>query len=107
MAKYTIALITYLDILGFRSLVGGRSASHIKAVLESLRRESKPDNELAQLYSMKYFNFSDHVVRVTDLLARSNVEAPTGLLFHEVLGIVHMQAHLAIDGVLIRGSITV
>ena len=107
MAKYTIALITYLDILGFRSLVTGRSASHIKAVLESLRQESMPDDDLAQLYSMKYFNFSDNVVRVTNLLARGNVTNPTGLLFHEVLGIVHMQARLATEGVLIRGSVTV
>jgi len=107
MAKYTVALITYFDILGFQALIAERSPSHIKTVLESLHQESRPDDELARLYAMKYFNFSDHVVRVTDLLARGNITTPTGLLFHEVLSIVHMQAHLAAEGVFIRGSLTV
>lgn len=107
MAEYTVALITYFDILGFQSLIARRSPSHIKSVLDSLHQESKPDDELARLYAMKYFNFSDHIVRVTNLLARGNISTPTGLLFHEVLSIVHMQAHLAAEGVFIRGSLTV
>jgi hypothetical protein len=107
MAEYTIALITYFDILGFQTLIARRSASHIKSVLESLHQESKPDDELARLYSMKYFNFSDHIVRVTNLLARGNITAPTGLLFREVLSIVQMQANLVAEGVFIRGSLTV
>lgn len=107
MARYTVALITYLDILGFEAIVQTRSASHIKAILDELHQESKPDDETARLYSMRYFNFSDHVVRVTNLLARSNVKQPTGLLFHEILGIVHMQSQLLIKDVFISGSITV
>ena len=107
MARYTVALITYFDILGFEALVEGRSASHIRSILDGLHRESKPDDELARLSSMRYFNFSDHVVRVTNLLAKGNVKSPTGLLFHEVLGIVHMQSQLLTEGVFIRGSLTV
>lgn len=107
MAKYTYALISYFDVLGFADLVRTRSAGHIKGVLDTLRQTSAPDPELAKMYSTTYFNFSDHVVRVTNLLAAANVKEPSGLLFHELFSIVHMQANLIASGVLVRGSLTV
>lgn len=76
--RYSSSLITYLDVLGFRNLIEHKTAGEISRVLRILKETTKPDEEVAKAYEMKFFNFSDTTVRITPLDTPSNVKYRSG-----------------------------
>ena len=108
MNEYKIAIITFFDILGFGQLVEkNNNPENIFDVLSLVKKSSEPDGELASLYDMSFVNFSDTVVRTKNILSETNLQDPPGILFHEILDMVHIQVELAARGIFIRGSITI
>jgi len=105
--KYERALVTYLDILGFRDLIESRSAGEISRILGLVKREIKPDSEIARLYKLKYQSFSDLTVISTPIDTVLNRRAHNGPLFSEVFGLIHAQVILVDEGILLRGAITI
>jgi hypothetical protein len=106
--KYDISIITYIDILGFRNIVNQRNKpKDIYSILKSFRYFSKPDTELARDYEQSFYNFSDCAVRVTKILSEVNKARPVGLLFYELIDVLHLQFELVNQGIFLRGGITI
>jgi hypothetical protein len=107
---YRPAVVTFLDVLGFRERVASsRDATDIQRILSRLRSFSNNDAEEESLGGDGEFEvtrsiaFSDSVVRIRFI----DTPYPSGALFHEILGLVHMQAEMMASEVLLRGGVTV
>jgi len=104
---YRPAVVTFLDILGFSSLVKNGTAEEVANVLKTLRRFADNDksNDPDDTEALS-FSFSDCIVRVR-FLDGVNQQHPIGHLFHEILDIVHIQGELVPHHILVRGGMTV
>lgn len=93
--EYDIAIITYFDILGFKNNVEqNHDPQKILEIMEKFRCSSTPDKEIAEMYEQKFINFSDCAVRITNILSEVNKTASAGLLFYELLDVLHLQFEL-------------
>lgn len=117
-SKYRRALITYIDILGFRELIEASktNASEVENILELVRgvkqefsaggrATTTPDNRPKSIFYST--NFSDLTVRTTlidETPSNSNISE---YLNWEFLYIGGRQLQLALKGVLLRGGICV
>lgn len=104
---YTVALVTYLDVLGFKEILENRTAYEIRKLLDLFRTETDPGGSDDENAGVSFFNFSDLIVRVTNVLSPNNRKFPYGVVFHEVLDLAHVQARLAYHGVLVRGGVAI
>lgn len=109
---YRWAVITFLDILGFREWVSTGDPADIRRVLSRLRTfAAGPDNldgSLPPGGSMTFemtrsIAFSDSIVRVRFF----DTDYSSGAIFHEILNLLHAQGELIVDNVLLRGGVTV
>lgn len=99
--RYERAIISYLDILGFRELIDTRSAGEISKILRILAQSVKPD-PLFKPEKIKFTKFSDTVIRsIPDLPHR-----PQNFLF-ELRSILHAQIALIPRGITVRGAVTI
>lgn len=107
-AAYRLAIVTFIDILGFGEIIGSRSASEVDDILSALRDWSDVDSysngESWAVGEARSIAFSDNVVRACPI---DSDEGGHGALFHELLSLVHVQATLADRGIFLRGGITV
>ncbi len=120
--KYKKGIVTFLDLLGWRNLLATKAPGELARILELFRSEGDPkpkflkkeggkvvesdDDESAWASMYEYAALSDCVFRCTDTEHEINKKRPDGQLFHELLGLVFVQARLAHEGYLIRGAIT-
>ena len=104
---YRPSILTFVDILGFREIARKGKPEDIKELLESLKREATPDDNLAKDLEMSFLTFSDCTVRVVPVDSRSNKKFPSGILWHELLSLVYLQARLVRKKCFIRGGLTV
>lgn len=103
---YSNAIVTFLDVLGFRSLIKNEGADEINSILEKMSECAAPENEDdGDSYQPIITTFSDCVVRTNFLCSEANIAYPIGLLFFELLGLVHAQSELVHNGVIIRGAV--
>jgi hypothetical protein len=105
---YEKAIVTYLDILGFRDIVEGSSPAKVGKILDSLERRAVPEPENDEEragYQPEVITFSDSIVRVRKIKKEPNLTHPFGILWNEVLDLVHAQGMLIDEGVLVRGGI--
>ena len=103
---YREAVVTFLDILGFSDLVQNRSAQEISDSVEQVRSfaGARTDgDEDFEIGRPRAVNFSDSVIRIRHF----DDDYGIGVLFHEILAMVHAQADLANRGIFVRGGITV
>jgi len=106
--QYDAYLVAFFDVLGFRKMV--EESVDPRAILGNLRfmtELSTPDPDYAAEYDKRTLNFSDTVVRLTRVGSESNVQFPIGIVFHELIDLVHMQMNLVGNGILIRGSVVI
>ncbi len=112
--RYKIALVAYLDILGFKDLIARRTAKEISQIIRAVKQAVEPSKHKMQLkattYNVpedQYMNFSDLSLIVTPVEG-VGYPPPGSQLFYLLLHIVHAQARLVIDeGILIRGAVTI
>jgi hypothetical protein len=104
---YRYSIVTFLDVLGFRSLVANESADHISSILKKMRTYAGRDNveEDDDPYLPTISTFSDCVVRTNFSDSEANVEYQIGLLFFELLALLHAQCQLIDSGVVVRGGV--
>jgi hypothetical protein len=111
---YRPAVITFLDVLGFRDLVGRTDdPAEVRRVLRLLRGFASQPDPLApedgdadgpvDFEMTRSIAFSDSIVRIRFF----DTDYPTGALFHEVIDLLHAQGELAGHDVLVRGGVTV
>jgi hypothetical protein len=106
--KYNISIISFFDILGFKNIIKeAKSPLEVLNIQKIFRSNSKPDKELASLYDQKYVFFSDTIVRTTNILSKNNKRSQVGILFYELLDLIHIQLALFEKGILIRGSVVI
>lgn len=108
---YEPAIVSFIDVLGFRSLLDTRHAHDIRDVLLQLREFTAPIEERptrrvkdARLLSRAFADsVSDAVVRVRVFDTQYN----DGAFFHEVLDLLHAQVECIRHGVVIRGGLAI
>lgn len=113
--RYRKAIVTFIDILGFKEIVKTRSATDIHEILSELADWSGGDTDyIAEEDEASIpvgltgaIAFSDNVVRVCPIDTDEDDEGGHGALFHELLSLVHVQAKLAERGIFLRGGMTV
>jgi hypothetical protein len=105
---YQPALVTFLDVLGFRELVLQNDPSVVHAKLKAVERFTRPSalpyGDDDGLIDPMVLQFSDAIVRTTPITPPSNTNMPSGVLFYELLDLVRAQGELILQGVLIRGE---
>lgn len=101
--QYDISIISFFDILGFGKCVQTASHKEIYDLLEIFKYNAK----LAQMYDQRYINFSDTFVRTTNILSETNKRHQVGILFHELLDLLHIQISLIAKKIVVRGSVTI
>lgn len=110
---YERGIVTFIDILGFKSLLATRSPEQIKEILGKLRHFTKGfANEEApptrsdemRLYSQAFSeSVSDAVVRVRTV----DTQIQDGGFGHELIDLMHAQVECVNAGILIRGGMTI
>ena len=105
VTNYRLALITFIDILGFSNLVAtSNDPGRIRDILNRLASfaANKTDAKY-EIDETAAVVFSDSIVRVRFL------DGPyrSGALFQEVLKLLHIQGEMLADDVLLRGGLTV
>lgn len=108
--KYRKAIVTFLDILGFKELVKSYSADVVTRKLLALEKYTKPlfeggDDDIQDLLP-KVFQFSDTVIRVQFTDSANNRKIPSGMFFSEILQMVFAQSDLIRNGVFLRGGMS-
>ena len=108
---YEECIVTFIDILGFRNLIGQSSAADIRKILHIFREHAKPydDGEFAgprerrTMSEVKMELVSDAVVRARTI----HTNYRDGALFHELLDLVFIQSFCLSEGILLRGALTI
>jgi hypothetical protein len=106
-AVYRTAIVTFVDILGFRELVRSRDALQLFDLIQEIRStagqgDEPPGGDSSEINWTRVHAFSDSVVRVRTY----DSDFREGALFYELLDLVHAQTELAGKGILIRGAMT-
>jgi hypothetical protein len=109
--EYEPCIVTFIDVLGFRSLLASRAAAEVHAVMHVLRDGTRPDDEPAprsmdevRLRSRAFAEaVSDAVVRVRVY----DTQQRDGALFWELLDLLHAQLDCIARGVVVRGGVTI
>jgi hypothetical protein len=104
---YAPHLVTYIDIMGFRDMVADKSPNDISKVIRLVKEAFEPDKDLKKTYEESYVNFSDLIVHTIPLKSKANIQHRDGLVFGRILDIVHGQAKLIDDGIVLRGALTI
>jgi len=108
MKKYSPYLVTFFDILGFKNLLRFKSSKEVLEILKSIKKNIDPGSEYRKMFEMKSIAFSDSAIRAINIRSRSNLNHPSGLLYHEISDVALIQALLIHDhSVFIRGGMSV
>jgi hypothetical protein len=107
---YQKAIVTFIDILGFGDLVKKSDYGSVKKVLDAVEKTTSPitfaeqngKEDLPEVVS-----FSDAIVRVRKFESDTNKRNPFGVLFYELVSLVHAQSELMDIDIIIRGSVTI
>lgn len=110
---YERAIVTFIDILGFRSLLATRDAGEILEILRLLRDYTRGDgheeprprsSDEIRLYSQSFSeSVSDAVVRVRT----TETQSRDGPFLYELINLMHAQIECLNRGILIRGGLTI
>lgn len=107
--RYAVALVTYLDVLGFKKLVAARSAGDVSRIIRLVKEAVQPvrfKTRLREIPDDQYVNFSDLSVIATPL--EKTRSRPAVQLFSQLLHLVHAQSMLLFgEGIVIRGAVTI
>lgn len=101
------AIVTFVDIIGFREIARSKSLETIKTALDLFKYFAAPQEvEVDNAFSPIVYGFSDTIVRVFDINSKFNASFPTGMLFHELLDLVRIQGNLINNGLIVRGGVS-
>ena len=104
--QYRRAIITFIDILGFKNVIRSHSCAEVRHLLDRFRKELAPDEFDSEHLSLRFVRFSDCLVRAI-FVPPDEPNGPDGLVFWELYGLLLAQMNLIWRGVVVRGAITV
>lgn len=112
--RYKRALVTFVDILGFRNLISTATVEDILGILrgkDTLSLQSWPlgraiadEERYVPGTGTMTFSFSDLIVNVTPL---EEVANPLHFIFEQIRTVGFRQFLLAVRGIFVRGGITI
>ena len=106
--QYSEHVVTFIDILGFKELVKRESAESIGNMLGRLEKVTDSGEYERLVMGRRTIAFSDAIVRASALQTPSGDAARYGILFHELLNLVHAQVDLIVyHGVFLRGAVSI
>jgi hypothetical protein len=86
---YREAIITFVDILGFKRIIQKSSAEEVQNILRKMGYFSGVDYlEDGEGSLPKVIQFSDSIIRIRPLDSKTNLEFRYGALFHELNDLV-------------------
>ena len=103
---YEKAIVSFIDILGFKELIETSTSESVKSALDLLDRFASPkaaDNDYS--FMAESISFSDCIVRVRRTEKEPNLTTPIGLVFYEINDLLQAQGELLNQSILIRGGI--
>jgi len=112
MHQYEDCLVSFIDVLGFRSLVEERTAEEIYVIIKTLEKYTQPDEhgqksrsmDEVRLYSRAFAHaISDAIVRVRPFWTQQR----DGALVYELLDLLYAQIELVNSGILIRAGMSI
>ena len=105
---YRQSVITFVDILGFKNLIEKSTYEQVAAKLKTVRQRSgQKETEDGEGFEPKIIQFSDSIIRIRPLDSNLNNMSRYGLMFYEMLDLVHMQGELIMRGVCVRGGVSI
>jgi hypothetical protein len=106
--SYENAIISFLDILGFGSIVLNSAYEEVRKTLNAIEYFSKPQKyfDAKDFYKPIVHIFSDTIIRIRPVERKDNRKYRIGLLFHELLDLLHIQGELIGHGALLRGAVS-
>ncbi|MCD2180302.1 hypothetical protein [Rhizobium sp. C1] len=109
-AAYEIAIVSFIDVLGFRAMLGARSPHEIHDIILSLREFSMPEEEPARRMKDVRLSSRAFAESVSDAVVRVRVfdtQYSDGAFFHELVDLLHVQIQCINHGVLIRAGLAI
>lgn len=108
---YEPCIVSFIDVLGFRSIIEKRSPGEIIKILSILKMYTAPEDE-PQPRSMDEVRMYSRAftVSVSDAVVRArcyNTQERDGAFFRELLDLLHAQVACVNNGVLIRAGLAV
>ncbi|EGR1976064.1 hypothetical protein BS055_RS23000 [Vibrio parahaemolyticus] len=105
-SEYIKAFVTFIDILGFKSIVNSESPEVINNKLDAMFRLSKPHQQKSpDTKDAIVIQFSDSIIRIQPV--NNNDELNIAQCYiRELDALTLMQGNLACNGILIRGGLT-
>ena len=108
---YEECIVSFLDILGFRSLIDELSAGEIRQRLEIFRHFSTPDEseKTSKYYGQGIFSDPGHEV-VSDAVVRARpirTEVRDGPLAQELIDLLCIQMQCVEHGIAVRGAVVI
>lgn len=105
---YIEAIVTFIDILGFKDIINKFSFEDVHKKLDTVRFFSSVDDQQeGDGFEPKIIQFSDSIIRIRPLDSSANKEFRYGLMFHEMLDLVRMQGELINNGIFVRGGVSI
>lgn len=100
LAGYRKHVVTFLDIMGFRNIVGMKTADEISEILDRTLASAAPPSSATES-DTSMISFSDSIIR-----ARPCAKDLPAAFFHEAGELARAQWTLMNSGILVRGGIT-
>ena len=107
MKKYKKSIISYYDILGFSQLVENETSEEIYNILEVFNKSSRPDKELQSSKNRNTINFSDTIIKTTDIYTSFIEPLVNCILYKDFVENAYIIHDLFFSNILVRGSIIV
>ncbi len=107
---YEKAIVTFIDILGFSDLVKRSKPEAINKALDAVEQSTSPvilDDKPEKDDHAEVLSFSDSIVRIRKIETAANKKYQSGLLFQELISLVHVQGELIDFDIIIRGGVTI
>lgn len=106
MIKYKKAIVTFIDVLGFRQLLTLNDAAIVHGVLHEFYHENAITDQRQGFYKLDVHIFSDCVVRVLGLEPDRSLGYWPSPIFAEMTSLQDIQFLLACRGIHIRGGVS-
>lgn len=108
---YKESIITFIDILGFRDIVQNKKKhDEILRILKATNKFFRYGTEVPEdpdSYGARFINFSDSIVRTLPINSETNILCRIGILFLELIHLLHAQCELLQYGIFVRGAMTI
>lgn len=109
-SNYEECVVTYLDVLGFKSHISEKSGEEVRRILNRFRRAAQPYRFEDEVHDEEVARTEAGVEILSDAIVRARAvrgDYRYGVLVHEIMDLRYAQIGCIANGILIRGALTV